>query len=127
MTITQINAQTGQVTILDQDAPSLVPAPSAAELLAAERARMNPFYTAFRLAMKATPEAGYAHLLDRVTQTVATARALDPFSDIVIWADSVTQIVRTHPDMTAFQLLFGLTPETLDNLCRRALQIEAGA
>lgn len=100
--------------------------PTAAELLAAERAVMNPFYTAFRFAMKQTPTAGHAHLLARVTQTVAAARAQDPFSELVIWADSVTQIVRTHPDMTAFAALFSLTPEALDDLCRLALQIEAG-
>ncbi len=100
--------------------------PTAAELLAAERAGMNPFYTAFRFAMKQTPATGYAHLLDRVTQTVAAARAQDPFSDLVIWVDSVTQIVRTHEDMTDFAVLFDLTPEGLDDLCRLALQIEAG-
>jgi hypothetical protein len=103
------------------------PVPTAAELLAAERAAMNPFYTAFRFAMKQTPAATHPHLLARVTQTVAAARAQDPFSDLVIWADSVTQIVRTHPDMTAFATLFDLTPEALDDLCRLAMQIEAGA
>lgn len=99
--------------------------PTAAELLAAERAGMNPFHTAFRFAMKQTPATGYAHLLDRVTQAVAAARAADPFSDLVIWADSVTQIVRLHPDMTYFATLFDLTPEGLDDLCRLAMQIEA--
>jgi hypothetical protein len=100
--------------------------PDAAVVLAAERAGMVPFYTAFRLAMKQTPATGFAHLLDRVTQAVAAARVADPFSDIVIWSDSVTQIVRTHPDMTAFAALFDLTPEALDDLCRLAMQIEAG-
>ncbi len=103
--------------------PTLTPE----QLLAAERATMNPFYTAFRFAMKATPATGFAHLLDKVTATVAAARAQDPFSDIVIWNDSVTQVVRTHPDMTAFRILFGLSETQLDDLCRLAMQIEAGA
>lgn len=108
--------------------PYVAPTPAevAAAALAAERAAMRPFYTAFRLAMKATPSAGYAHLLDRVTQTVSAARAQDPFADIVIWWDSVTQIVRTHPDMDVFAVMFSLTPEALDDLCRLALQKEAG-
>lgn len=100
--------------------------PDAAAVLAAERAGMTPFYTAFRFAMRQTPSAGYAHLLDRVTQTVAAARAADPFSDIVIWSDSVTQVVRLHPDMEDFRVLFQLTPAQLDDLFRLAMQIEAG-
>jgi hypothetical protein len=103
------------------------PQPTPAETLAAERAQMKPFRTAFTFAMKATPATGYAHLLDRVTQTVEAARALDPFADIVIWSDRVTQIVRTHSDMDAFAALFDLSPEEVDDLCRLALQIEAGA
>ncbi len=103
--------------------PTLTPE----QLLAAERATMNPFYTAFRFAMKATPATGFAHLLDKVTATVAAARAQDPFSDIVIWNDSVTQVVRTHPDMTAFRVLFGLSETQLDDLCRLAMQIEVGS
>ncbi len=105
-------------------APAVVP--DAAEVLAAERAGMMPFYTAFRFAMKQTPAAGFAHLLDKVTQTVAAARAQDPFADIVIWSDSVTQVVRLHPDMEAFRVLFGLSPAALDDLFRLAMQIEAG-
>jgi hypothetical protein len=109
--------------------PQLVdpPIPTAEETLAAERAQMNPNYTAFRFAMRATPAAGYAHLLDRVTQTVAVARSADPFADIVIWSESVTRVVRMHPDMTSFATAFDLTPESLDDLCRLALQIEAGS
>lgn len=103
--------------------PPVVPDPAAA--LAAERATMMPFYTAFRFAMRQTPAAGFDHLLDRVMQTVAAARAQDPFSDIVIWSESVTQVVRLHPDMEAFRVLFGLTPEALDDLFRLAMQIEA--
>lgn len=96
------------------------------QALQAERVAMNPFYTAFRFAMKATPAAGYDHLLHKVTSSVAAARAQDPFSDIVIWNDSVTQIIRLHPDMEVFRTLAGLTEIQLDNLCRLALQIEAG-
>ncbi len=40
MTITQINAQTGQITVLDEDAPSLVPDLTPEQILAAERSRM---------------------------------------------------------------------------------------
>lgn len=100
--------------------------PDPAEVLAAERAGMVPYYTAFRFAMKQTPAPGFDHLLDKVMQTVAAARAQDPFGDIVIWSDSVTQVVRLHPDMEAFRVLFGLTPEALDDLFRLAMQIEAG-
>lgn len=101
--------------------------PTPEQVLAAEREAMNPYYTAFRFAMKQTPATGYAHLLDRVTQTVAAAREQDPYSSLVIWADSVTQIVRTHNDMDNFATLFNLSPAELDDLCRLALQIEVGA
>ncbi len=127
LTIIAANGAVTTRAMTDAEAAELAArVPSEAELLAAERAAMNPFYTAFRFAMKQTPATGYAHLLDRVTQTVAAARTADPFSDLVIWADSVTQIVRLHPDMTDFAVLFNLTPEGLDDLCRLAMQIEAG-
>ncbi len=126
--ITESDALYEEALVAGANAPNepSLPAPSAAEALAAERAAMQPFYTAFRFAMKATPAAGFAHLLERVTQTIAAARAQDPFSDIVIWADSVTQVLRTHPDMETFRQTFGLSETQLDDLFRLALQIEAG-
>lgn len=97
----------------------------AAEL-ALERAAMTPFAAAFWFALKERPSAGYASLLERVRLTVEAAKAIDPDSAIVIWFQKVQQIVRTHPDMTAFRGLFDLEEEDLDDLCRRALQLEAG-
>lgn len=101
--------------------------PTAAELLAAERAQMNPFAAAFWQAMKQVPAPGFDHLLDRVEQTIAAARAVDPYAGIVLWADKVTQVVRAHPDMEAFRTQFGASETELDDLFRLALQIEAGA
>jgi hypothetical protein len=89
------------------------PAPTAEELLAAERAQMNPY---------AAP--GFIHLLDRVEKTVTAARAVDPYADIVIWFDRVTQVLRLHPDMEAFRVQFGARETELDDLFRLALQIE---
>ncbi len=103
------------------------PAPTAEEILAAERAQMNPFAAAFWQAMKQVPATGFAHLLDRVEQTVAAARAVDPYAGIVLWADKVTQVVRAHPDMDAFRVQFGASETELDDLFRLALQIERGA
>jgi hypothetical protein len=103
------------------------PAPTAEEILAAERAQMNPFAAAFWQAMKQVPATGFAHLLDRVEQTIAAARAVDPYAGIVLWADKVTQVVRAHPDMDAFRVQFGASETELDDLFRLALQIEAGA
>jgi hypothetical protein len=124
--ITQINAQTGEVTILDEDAPSF-PVPTPEQALAAERAQMNPFAAAFWQAMKQVPAVGFEHLLDRVEQTVAAARAVDPYADIVIWFDRVTQVLRLHPEMEAFRVQFGASEAELDDLFRLALQIERGA
>ena len=100
------------------------PAPTAEELLAAERAQMNPYAAAFWQAMKQVPAPGFIHLLDRVEQTVAAARAVDPYADIVIWFDRVTQVLRLHPDMEAFRVQFGARETELDDLFRLALQIE---
>lgn len=122
--IYSMDINTGQVTVTPEDAPALM---TPEQALAAERARMAPFYTAFRFAMRATPAVGYAHLLDRVTQTIIAARAEDEFADIVIWAESVTQVLRMHPDMEGFRVLFGLTATQLDDLFRLAMQIEGGA
>jgi hypothetical protein len=103
------------------------PAPTPEQILAAERAQMNPFAAAFWQAMKQVPATGFAHLLDRVEQTVAAARAVDPYAGIVLWADKVTQVVRLHPDMDAFRVQFGASEAELDDLFRLALQIERGA
>jgi hypothetical protein len=104
------------------------PPPATPEqILAAERAQMNPFAAAFWQAMKQVPATGFAHLLDRVEQTVAAARAVDPYAGIVLWADKVTQVVRLHPDMDAFRVQFGASEAELDDLFRLALQIERGA
>lgn len=101
--------------------------PTVAELLARERAAMNPARLAFFLAMSMTPRAGYPHLLAKVTETIEAERALNAFALNVMWFDSVQQIVRTHPNMTTFRNLFNLTDAQVDDLCRLALQIEAGA
>jgi hypothetical protein len=77
--------------------------------------------------MKQVPATGFAHLLDRVEQTVADSRAVDPYAGIVLWADKVTQVVRLHPDMDAFRVQFGASEAELDDLFRLALQIERGA
>jgi len=103
------------------------PPPTPEQILAAERAQMNPFAAAFWQAMKQVPAPGFDHLLDRVEQTIAAARAVDPYAGIVLWADKVTQVVRAHPDMEAFRTQFGASETELDDLFRLALQIEAGA
>jgi hypothetical protein len=98
--------------------------PPVPNLLAAERAQMNPYAAAFWQAMKQVPALGFVHLLDRVEHTVTAARAVDPYADIVIWFDRVTQVLRLHPEMEAFRVQFGATETELDDLFRRALQIE---
>jgi hypothetical protein len=103
------------------------PVPTAEEILAAERAQMNPFAAAFWQAMKQVPAAGFSHLLDRVDQTVVAARAVAPYADIVLWSDKVTQVVRLHPEMETFRVQFGASETELDDLFRLALQIEGGA
>ncbi len=103
------------------------PPPTPEQILAAERAQMNPFAAAFWQAMKQVPAVGFEHLLDRVEQTVAAARAVDPYADIVIWFDRVTQVLRLHPEMEAFRVQFGASETELDDLFRLALQIERGA
>jgi hypothetical protein len=109
--------------------PISAPLPPATpeQILAAERAQMNPFAAAFWQAMRQVPATGFAHLLDRVEQTIADARAVDPYAGIVLWADKVTQVVRLHPDMDAFRVQFGASETELDDLFRLALQIERGA
>jgi hypothetical protein len=121
--ITQINAQTGEMTILDEDAPSF-PGQTPEQALAAERAQMNPYAAAFWQAMKQVRAPGFMHLLDRVEQAVTAARADDPYADIVIWFDRVTQVLRLHPEMEAFRVQFGASETELDDLFRLALQIE---
>jgi hypothetical protein len=118
-----------EAQIAGADAPfePVPPAPTAEEILAAERAQMNPFAAAFWQAMKQVPAPGFDHLLDRVEQTIAAARAVDPYAGVVLWADKVTQVVRLHPDMDAFRVQFGASETELDDLFRLALQIEAGA
>ena len=103
------------------------PTPTAAELLEIERAAMNPYLRAFRAAMKIVSATGFLHLLDKVDLSVAAAKNADPYADLVIWAESVQQIVRGHPDMTAFADLFGQSPLQVDALCRIALAIEASS
>jgi hypothetical protein len=92
-----------------------------------ERAAMQPLVRAWRAALKLLPATGYLHLLDRVTQLVEGARAVDPYNDLVVWADGVTQIVRLHPDMDDFGALVGQSPEQIDAICRLAMAIEQGA
>ena len=122
--IYSMNVQTGEVTETDAVAPGLVPELTPEEILAAERAQMNPYAAAFWQAMKQVPAVGFEHLLDRVEKTVAAARAVDPYADIVIWFDRVTQVLRLHPEMEAFRVQFGASETELDDLFRRALQIE---
>lgn len=102
-------------------------AAAAVAALAAERAAMVPYVRAWRAALKLLPAPGYAHLLDRIEDLIASARALDPYADLVIWADSVTQIERDHPDIEGLGALVGLSPVQIDAICRLALAIEAGA
>lgn len=100
--------------------------PDPAEILAPERATMNPFVRAWRAALKSLPAAGYMHMLDQVTQLVESARTADPFADIVVWSDNVTQIIRTHPDMDTFGAIISLSPLQIDAICRVAMAIEDG-
>lgn len=95
--------------------------------LRAFRASLNPYRRAFREAMFRTPFPNAPHMLAAFDAAVAAARAQDPYSPLVKWADDVTQIIRLHPDMDAFGAAFGLSTPDLDALCQLAMDIEKGA
>ena len=108
-------------------------APPDPDPLEIERATMTPFIRAFRAAMKLVPAPvpGPLHLLSYVTALVDAARQADPFADMVIWSEDVTQIIRADPDMVAFRdAVYGdLTADPngdlrVDALCRIAMAIE---
>lgn len=99
---------------------------SPEDALALEREGWRPYIRAFRAALKMFPAPGKLHMLDAVTQQVAAAKALDPYDDQVIWFETVTIVLRVHPDMEAFRVAFGLTPETLDLVFRAAVRLDNG-
>lgn len=90
----------------------------------ARRAVLNPFARAFFEVLKFFPEAGFAHMLDRYTQTVAALRTSDPYHSLVVWDQRIVQIERLNPDMDAFATYFGKTPELVDLICEAALLLE---
>lgn len=98
--------------------------PTAAELLAQERAGMTVFARAFFEALKLFPSGTDLHMLDTLTKAIAL---LDQYDSLRIWREEVTQLIRDHPDMTAFGSQFGLSPLELDVIFRVAMAVEAGA
>jgi len=89
-------------------------APTAAELLAVERADMR----CSRFQAKAALHA--AGLLDDVETAMATA---DRFAQIA-WADAI-EFRRNSPTIKAMAAALELTDAQIDNLFRAAMQIEA--
>ncbi|MEM8974625.1 MAG: hypothetical protein AAGD43_21415 [Pseudomonadota bacterium] len=101
-------------------------AQKAIDELAMERTTMVPFIAAFDLAqaLVSAPDGLSLHLLDQVTTTIAGAREFTPYAPLVIWADRVTQIIRSHPDMATYAATFGLSELQVDALCRIAMEID---
>ncbi len=120
------SANTAEAAIAAVEEAADPPAPSQEALTMISRAGMNPYRRAFREAMFRTPFPNAPHMLAAFDAAVEAARAQNPYSSLVKWADDVTQIIRLHPDMETFGAAFGLTATDLDALCALAVDIEAG-
>lgn len=98
--------------------------PDPLQMLQAERAGMRVFMRAFTDALKLVPAVGYLHLLDKATQIIAAATGADPYNDLKSWRDTVTEVIRMHPDMGALEAAFGVSPLQIDQIFRIAMAIE---
>lgn len=110
------------------------PVKTAAELLQEEREQaMNPFTTAFRLALRSINWPGHTHMLEGVRNLIEAQRAQDPDNDLVVWWDTVTQLIRVHPNIDAFRNHValqingqGISEGKVDAIFRVAVGIERG-
>lgn len=107
--------------------------PTSDRRIEAERATLNPYKLAFRNALKLLTFPGHDHFLDKVETVAAAARVVDPYGDVVIWWDAVTQFIRLHPDVETFRtnsVFFpngsAMSPEKVDALFRVAQAIDDG-
>ncbi len=83
------------------------------------------FFTA--LTLFPSPIPGHLHLLDTLAKMMGGLRGVNEYDLRVVWFDTVTVIMRAHPDMAEFAALFGISPAQLDAICQVGLMIDAGA
>jgi hypothetical protein len=96
------------------------------EELALERETWAPWKRAFCAALKMFPYPPALHMLDGLMAALAARRAADPYDDLVLWFDTVTIVLRTHPDMEAFRLAFSIPEPVFDLIFLAAIRLEAG-
>lgn len=91
---------------------------------AAKRSTMKVYRLAFTLALKQSPapEPYTGNMLTVLRETITN---LGPESELAIWWENVTELVRTHPNIDFFASQFGLTAEDVDNLFTLAMSIES--
>jgi hypothetical protein len=96
------------------------------EELALARETWAPWKRAFAAALKMIPYPPAPHMLAALMAELETRRVVDAYDDLVLWWDTVTIVLRTHPDMETFRVAFGVPVEIMDLIFLAAIRLEAG-